>query len=424
MLTSKCLASIFSRLCIFSLSSAVFCSAVSGIGWKEWRGNNGDGFVGQSGFPIEWSPEKNIIWRTDLPAPGNSSPIVFGDHVFVTCANVDGTERSLIAFDRETGTQLWEESVFYDKDDPTHATNPWCAATPATDGESIFVWNGSAGATAYDFEGNNLWHRDLGEFTHRWGHASSPRVFGDTVIYFGSPGPRVILTALDKKTGATVWETVMTEAASPPEDLHGSFVTPFLWKNGTRTELLIPLPGYLASFDPATGDEFWRCRGLGTLTYTDAMVGNDVILAFSGYRGPAFGMKLPSPSDTGDLTESHRIWVNDTVIQRVGSGVIIGDQFYLCGRRGDLHSGNIYTGETIWGHNLREQAWSAISLVDENLWLTDQSSTTHVFEPGAVWNPLQVNSMGENERTNSTLVFLDERLYFRTHEAIYAIGRK
>ena len=422
MLPSKnCLFSTY-RIGAFILTGVFFVCSASAENASEWRGINGDGVVQQTGFPEKWSPETNIVWRTPLPAPGNSSPIVFGEYVFVTCANVDGTERSLIAFDRKTGKQLWKESVFYDEDDPTHATNPWCAATPATDGECVFVWNGSAGATAYDYEGNKKWHRDLGVFNHRWGHASSPRIYGDTVIYFGSPGPRVILTALNRKTGETVWERFLDEVTSPPEDLYGSFVTPLLWANSDRDELLIPLPGYLASFDPSTGDELWRCRGLGTLTYTDAMVGEDVILAFSGYRGPAFGMKMPSASDAGDLTDSHRIWFNDTVIQRVGSGVIVGDQYFLCGRKGELHSGDIYTGETVWQHNLREQAWSAISLVDDKLWLTDQGATTYIFEPTESWSPKQVNKMSEKERTNSTLVFLDDKLYLRTHDAIYAIG--
>ncbi|MCB1121965.1 MAG: PQQ-binding-like beta-propeller repeat protein, partial [Verrucomicrobiae bacterium] len=409
----------FKTLMLFSLSAAVQAVASD---WTEWRGNRGDGLVTEKGFPLEWSADKYIVWESDLPAPGNSSPIVYGDRVFVTCANLDGTERSLFCFDRGTGNQLWKRTVEYVEDDPTHATNPWCAATPATDGESVFVWNGSAGATAYDFEGNQLWHRDLGRFQHQWGHASSPRVYQDTVIFFGTPGPRVLLTALDKRTGRTVWEKSLDEVASPPEELHGSFVTPFLWQNGPRTEMLIPLPGYLASFDPATGNELWRCDGLGRLRYTDAMLGKDVILAFSGFRGPAIGMRKPSPSDTGNLTETHRIWKNDTVIQRVGSGVIVGDRFYLCGRKGELHSGDIYTGETLWTHNLREQAWGCISLVDGLLWLTDQGSVTRIFKPGNAFDLLYENAMHLKEKTNSTLVFVDRQLFLRTHDRLYCIA--
>lgn len=397
------------------------CLFLSADNWPEWRGPVGDGLVKDAGYPLAWSPDRNVLWETELPAPGNSSPVLWNDRIFVTCSNPDGTERSLLAFDRTSGQLLWKETIFHHEDDPTHATNPWCAATPATDGEAIYVWNGSAGATAYDFAGKQLWHRDLGNFVHQWGHASSPRLFGDWVIYFGSPGPRVLLTALHKKTGETIWERSLDRIASPPQELHGSFATPFLWKNGNRDELLLPLPGYLASFDPHTGDEWWRCDGLGNLAYADALVGEDVILAFSGFRGPAMGMRQPKPDETGNLTSTHRLWKNDTVLQRVGSGVIAKGLFYLCGRKGELHCGDIYNGEIVWTHDLRRQAWSAISLMDNKLFLTDQLSTTYIFEPTEQFVLLEQNSMQPKERTNSTLVFSDQQLFLRTYDRLYAI---
>jgi len=200
-----------------------------------------------------------------------------------------------MAFKRDNGELIWKQTKAHPEPDPTHPTNPWCAPSPATDGQNVFVWNGSAGAAAYRAkDGALLWERDLGTFVHQWGHSSSPRLFEDTVIIFGSPGPRVLLTALDKATGETVWETDLSHLGSPPTELKGSFVTPFIWQNGNRPEMLIPLPNYLASFDPYTGEEIWRCLGLGNLTYTDAMVGEGMILAFSGYKGPSIGMRAPS----------------------------------------------------------------------------------------------------------------------------------
>jgi outer membrane protein assembly factor BamB len=214
----------------------------------------------------------------------------------------------------------------------------------------------------------------------------------------------------------------LDEVVSPPQELHGSFVTPYLWQNGERDELLIPLPGYLASFDPATGSELWRCDGLGQLTYTDAMVGEDVILAFSGYRGPAIGMRKPGPKDTGNLTESHRIWKNDTVVQRVGSGVIVGNRYYLCGRKGELQCGDIHTGEIIWSQDLREQNWGAISLVGEDLYLTDQSSVTRVFAPKDRFELRYENQMEPGERSNATIGFHGGVIFLRTFKHLYAIG--
>jgi outer membrane protein assembly factor BamB len=406
---------------LVSLIGLLSSVSVFASDWPEWRSNGLDGVVTESGFPKQWSADENILWEVDLPAPGNSSPVVFGDRIFVTCATEDGAERGLLAFNRENGDLLWHRSISYKEDDPTHATNPWCAATPATDGEYVYVWNGSAGATAYDYEGNQIWHRDLGKFFHMWGHASSPRIYKDTVVFFGSPGPRVLLTALDKESGETVWERSFEELTSPPQELYGSFVTPLLWQNGDRDELLIPLPGYLASFDPDTGEEWWRCDGLGALIYSDAMLNETMLFAFSGFKGAAIAMRKPGADETGNLTDTHRIWINEKVMQRVGTGVIVGDRYYMCGRKGDLHAGDIHTGEILWTHKLREQAWSSINHVGDELWLTDQSSVTHVFEPADEFNPIRQNSMHERERTNSTLVFSEDQIFLRTHDRLYSI---
>lgn len=410
------------RYLVWGIIAVVAPFLSAGENWPEWRGSRGDGVVADSSFVREWSASENVLWKAELPDAGNSSPVIWGDRVFVTCAENGGKERSLICFDRSDGSPLWKRSVIFEKDDPTHATNPWCAATPATDGKAVYVWNGSAGATAYDFDGRQLWHRDLGTFVHQWGHASSPRVYNDTVIFFGSPGPRVILTALDRKTGDTVWIRELDDVVSPPQELHGSFVTPYLWKNGERDELLVPLPGYLASFDPRNGSELWRCEGLGRLTYTDAMVGEDVILAFSGYRGPAIGMLKPGPMEKGNLTQSHRIWKNDTVVQRVGSGVIVGDRYFLCGRKGELQCGDVQSGEIIWSQNLREQNWGAISLVGDHLYLTDQASVTRIFAPADRFQLLNENKMEEGERSNATIGFHGNVMYLRTFQHLYAIG--
>ena len=134
-----------------------FASPAQADNWPEWRGADGDGFSDESTVPLKWTHQQNVLWKTELPAPGNSSPIVFGDRVFLTCANDDGTERSLMAFNRKSGALLWKRSKRHLQPDPTHATNPWCAPSPATDGQRVYTWNGSAGAAAYDYSGKLLW---------------------------------------------------------------------------------------------------------------------------------------------------------------------------------------------------------------------------------------------------------------------------
>ena len=172
--------------------------------WPSFRGAKGDGHSPAVNLPLNWGPEKNVKWRVALPEPGDSSPIVSGDRVFVTCAESEGHRRSLYCFDRKTGQQHWVRTVEYDKVMPTHKTNPYCASTPLAVGERVIVWHGSAGLFCYDRQGREEWSRDLGEFRHMWGYASSPVVYQDRVILNGGPGKRTFVTAIDLESGKTL----------------------------------------------------------------------------------------------------------------------------------------------------------------------------------------------------------------------------
>ena len=168
--------------------------------WPGWRGPQGIGTSAETGFPVKWSPTENIRWRAPLPGPGNSTPVVWEDRVFVTCASDEGKQRSLICFDRSSGKQRWQKSVSFAAVEVTHKTNPQCASSPVTDGKQVVAWFGSAGLYAYDMEGKLLWKRDLGKFEHVWGTASSPVIFENLVIVNCGPGLRAFWVAIDKQT--------------------------------------------------------------------------------------------------------------------------------------------------------------------------------------------------------------------------------
>jgi len=142
--------------------------------WPTWRGPAGTGIADETGLPLEWNAETNVTWRVPLPGPGNSTPIVWGDRVFVTQSLEEGARRTVMCFNRADGALLWQQAVEFSGEETTHQTNPFCAASPVTDGERVIAWHGSAGLVAYDFEGNELWRRDLGSFHHIWGNAASP----------------------------------------------------------------------------------------------------------------------------------------------------------------------------------------------------------------------------------------------------------
>src|SRR6266446_5207910 len=179
--------------------------------WPEWRGPQGTGVSSEKDFPLKWSTNQNVRWRVDLPGPGNSSPIIWGQRVFVTQAVQKENRRTVLCFDRSSGKLLWQSGVTYAEPEPTQESNPYCAGTPATDGKHVFACFGSAGIYAYDFDGKEAWHRDLGKLNHMFGNAVSPVLHGDLCIVNFGPDPKARLVALNKKSGEIAWE------AEPPK---------------------------------------------------------------------------------------------------------------------------------------------------------------------------------------------------------------
>src|SRR5687768_16345926 len=244
---------------VTALVVAMSCAAVAAAQeWPMFRGANRDGISKETAAPLEWSKDKNIAWRVKLPAPGNSSPVVWGDRVFLaTAQDRKGTKRALSCYDAKTGTERWTKVVSWDKQDPTHGQSPHGAGSPATDGQRVVVWHGSAGVHCYDVDGKELWQRDLGVFRHIWGYAGSPVILGDLVYLNAGPGVRTFIVALNKVNGEIVWQH---DEPGGAEDKHpetkqwvGSWATPVPWTIDGKTQLVVAMPNRVVSFDPANG---------------------------------------------------------------------------------------------------------------------------------------------------------------------------
>ena len=174
--------------------------------WPGWRGADGTGLSSEKNLPLKWSTNENVRWRVALPGPGNSSPIVWGNRVFVAQAVKDEDRRTIMCLDRANGKLLWQSGVTYTEREQTQQNNPYCSATPVTDGERVVASFGSAGVYCYDFEGKELWHRDLGKMSHIFGNASSPILHGDLCLLNFGPDEKARLIAMNKRTGEIVWE--------------------------------------------------------------------------------------------------------------------------------------------------------------------------------------------------------------------------
>jgi outer membrane protein assembly factor BamB len=404
---------------------ALFASSVQAENWPGWRGPRGDGTSTEKNLPTEWSTTKNVKWKLKLPSPGNSSPVVWGDRVFLT-QSIDkaGTERALFCIDRKSGTVLWQKSIPFKDKEPTHATNPYCAATPVTDGEIVIASHGSAGLVCYDFSGNQLWHRDLGLFIHIWGTAASPILYGDLVILNCGPGERTSLRAFDKKTGKDVWEVPEPggKAGNSQADWIGSWSTPRIVNVDGKDQLVMSWPNVLKAHDPKSGKMLWSCKGLTKLVYTSPVTDGKYVVAMSGYGGAAIGLKL---GGTGDVTETNRLWHhNKSNPQRIGSGVIVGDHFYMANANANtIQCIELKTGKDLWEkQTLGVACWGSLVLADGKLYTTDQNGDTFVLDAKPKFELVARNKLGEH--CNASPAISDGEIFLRTFQHLWCIAEK
>jgi outer membrane protein assembly factor BamB len=413
------------------LATALLPISAPGANWPGWRGPTGLGISSETTLPLHWSANQNVRWRVPLPERGNSTPVIWGDRVFVTQAIEKEGRRTLLCLDRSTGKRLWQSGVVFAEKELSHETNPQCSASPATDGERVVVSFGSAGLYCYDFQGKEIWHRDLGRQTHIWGNAASPILHGELCALNFGPGERTFLIALNKKTGEKMWQQDEPGGASgekkPGQDKPewiGSWTTPIVINVDSHEELIMTFPRRVAAFDPNTGRELWTCRGLNPLVYTSPLYGDGILVAMGGFGGSSLAVK---PGGSGDVTDTHRLWQIPKTKQRIGSGVISGGHIYILNDPGVAECFQLQTGKLIWeerlkGPGAKGDSWSSMVLADEKLYVVNQSGDTFVLKASPKFELLATNSLGET--TISSLAVSDGDIFIRTYKGLWCISER
>jgi outer membrane protein assembly factor BamB len=418
------------RHCVAALVWLVVCSALVAADWPAWRGPTGQGVCEEKNVPLKWSGKENVKWKVALADPGNSTPIVWGENVFLTQANKGGSVRSLICFARADGKVRWQKDVSYSEKEKNWNETWYANASPVTDGQRVVVSFGSAGMYCYDFDGKELWKRtDLGKWEHPFGNAASPVLYGDLAILWcgvnENSKDRNYLIGVDKKTGKTLWER---------DEPFGSWSTPLVVRVGAKDQLIVgqsrdvkgqpeSKAGYLKGYDPKTGTELWACQGLNSYVYTSPLVGGGVAVNMSGYGGSALAVKL---GGSGDVTKD-RLWLHPKpATQRVGSGVIVGEHVYVIDEDGVPHCYELSTGNDLWKDEQRVKGptWGSMVHADGRLYLLMRSGDTHVFAAKPKFELLATNSLGAGENTNSSLAISNGQIFIRTFKNLWCIEAK
>jgi outer membrane protein assembly factor BamB len=351
-----------------------------------------------------------------------------------------------MCLDRASGDLLWQKGVVYTEEESTHETNPYCSPSPATDGERVIVWHGSAGLHCYGMDGAEIWSRDLGKQEHMWGYGSSPIIYGDLCILNFGPGMREFLVAVDKRTGEPVWKVDSLSldeesALSGPENngrvdvtrydeettlatmLRGSWTTPVVRNIDGRDEMILTQARRVSAYDPKSGEILWVCGGLAPLAYTSPVIGNNLIVAMGGYHGGSLAVR---PGGDGNVTDTHRVWHAKDGPNWLSTGIIHEGYAYFAGIEGILLCYDAATGEQRWERRLPPsggsgEVWGSMTKSGDGLvYVMNQSGDTFVFRP----SPEKYDQVARNsldEPTNSTPVISDGQLFLRTHEALWCI---
>lgn len=395
--------------------------------WPQWRGPRGDGTSGERDLPIRWDTNEQVAWKVPLAEPGNSTPIVFQDRIFMTQPVAKQQRRTLLCLNRGDGRLLWETGTRWDGEDPTHGTNPFCSSSPVTDGQRVIAWHGSAGLFCYDLDGRELWRRDLGIQKHIWGYGSSPVIHGELCYLNFGPGERSFLIALDCRTGETVWqhdEPINTQGTAEAQfanaDFYGSWSTPVVRTVAGREQLIVSFPFRVCGFDPQTGTPLWSSEGINALVYTSPLIADDMLVAMGGYNGMTLALRLVQGTDPT------RMWRHAKTKQRIGSGAIHDGHIYIHNDPGVAECFNLKTGELVWEQRLvgpsgKTTNWSSVMIADGIGYTINQGGDCFVFRASPQFELLSTNPL--EETSNSSIVPSQGQLFIRTHAHLWCIGK-
>jgi outer membrane protein assembly factor BamB len=436
-----------SRLVGFTL---LVISSLTTIGsaanWPQWRGPDGSGVSDEKNLPGEWSPAKNIKWKTAIAGRGHSSPIVWGNKIFLTTAvegevvpgakavthtnegkeflhpDSVGADRKhtfkVIALNRDTGKILWESVAWEGTPfDNRHRKSSYAASTPATDGKLVYAFFGTEGLYAYDFNGKLAWKAQLGKLaTVGMGTGTSPILYENLVIVQCDEdnGESSFIVALDKKTGKEAWRT--------PRKVQVSWSTPLLVRTSTRSELITSGTEFIISYDPATGKELWRHKGVESNAIPSPVANSEMVFLVAGFPAKiAMAIKL---GGTGDLTGTPNVpWKYAKGTAYVPSPILYGDYLYLTTDRGILTCIDARTGEVKYeGGRIPIPATFTASPVafEGKILMTSEDGDTFIVKAGPKHEILGTNSIGEAVYASPAIA--DGRIFIRGEKNLYCIG--
>jgi len=418
--------------------------------WPQWRGPLMTG-VAPAGDPaVVWSETKNVRWKIEIPGKGHSTPIVWGDRIFVTTAvpadkpgaapagakpaskpaasmGMPSTRTSelhkfvILCLDRPSGKVVWEKIVREEVPlDATHEFGSWASNSAVTDGERLYAFFGSRGLYCLDLAGNPLWERDFGHMSTKmeFGEGSSPALAGGKIVVVWDHEKGSFIAALDKKTGKDVWKADRDEATS--------WATPYVVEVDGKSQVITCATKLIRSYDLETGRLIWQCRGMTANAIPSPFAANGILYAMSGFRGNAL-LAIRLAGAQGDISDSAAIiWRRDKDTPYTPSGLLLGSYLYfLKNNNGILTCLDAKTGKEYYvGEKLEDMGnvFASPSAAKDRIILTGQQGTFYVLQNGPVFKILAKNKLDDGFQASPVIV--GRQLLLRGFKFLYCIEEK
>lgn len=415
--------------------------------WPQFRGPGARGISDHPGLPDRWSATENVAWKTDLPGRGWSSPVVWGDRVFLTTAISSGDaeapkqgfylggerptpeaehEWKVFCLALDDGSVLWERTVHRGKPATSiHLKNSYASETPVTDGQRVYAYFGNIGLFALDFEGELVWSKrfEPRETREGWGTAASPALWGDRIYIVNDNEEQSYLVAIDKHSGEEAWRV--------DRDEKSNWSTPYVWQNELRTEIVTPGTGKTRSYD-LEGDLLWWFEGMSGITIATPYADNGLLYITSGFvASPQRPIYAIRPGGKGDITlaegavsSEHIAWCQSMAAPYNPSTLVYQGRLHVLYDRGMVACYDAKTGAEIYGRqripgggNFTASPWA----YDGKVFCLSEAGTTFVARAGDTLEVLHTNALAEDDMALATPAMAGDRLLLRTAARLYCI---
>lgn len=430
------------------VAGTVALSVAAQTNWPQFRGEKSLGVSAASNLPVTWSTDQNVAWKTAVPGMGWSSPVVWGDKIFVTSVVRDGevetpkkglyfggerrtpstnTQHWMVyAYDWQSGKKAWEHQVHEGAPATSvHLKNTYASETPVTDGERVYAYFGNLGLFALDWNGKEIWSQKLGQFKTRagWGTAASPVLHKDRIFIVNDNDEQSFLAAFNTKSGKQLWRVERDEKSN--------WATPFVWENEKRTELIVPGTKRVRSYD-LDGKLLWEFGGMSSIVIPTPFAQDGLLYVCSGYVGdqtrPVFAIRPGAVGDIslqpGETNNQFIAWYEKTAAPYNPSPLVYGNNFYVLFDFGFLSCRDARTGREIYEkQRVNPAGMTAFTAspwaYDNKVFCLSEDGDTYVFQAGPDYKLIGKNSLGE--MCMATPAIARDSLIIRTTSSLYRI---